>query len=208
MRWWKTGIMIDGLGLFWSLTGCATIINGTTQEIAITSSPEGASVQVDQWRGTTPTMVELSRKRSHLGQIEKPGYLSEIVKLERVVSGAVAGNIIAGGLIGWGADAASGGQYRLVPDSVHVALRPDSSPLNGGAVGANQAMQCALPELRTSCQVYRVRTDLYRTYCCDDRSIATTRFGAEGAMPTTDSPKDDAAPGPSQAERCAMVPAS
>jgi hypothetical protein len=216
MQWWKKGIMIGGLGLFWSVAGGATIINGTTQEIPITSSPEGASVQVDQWRGTTPTTAELSRKRSHLVQLSKPGYLSETVRLERVVSGAVAGNIIAGGLIGWGVDAASGGQYRLVPDTVHVTLRPDGSPMIRGpqpgqtgsvsTMSAGGPMQCAEVELRSVCQVYRVRHDLYCTHC-EDRSMVDTNFGSSGVVQTRQSPKDDATPGTYQAERCQLIPA-
>jgi hypothetical protein len=217
MQWWKKGIMVAGLGLFWSVTGCATIINGTTQDIPITSSPEGASVQVDEFRGTTPTTVELSRKRSHLVQLSKPGYLSETVKLERVVSGAVAGNIIAGGLIGWGVDAASGGQYRLVPDSVHVTMRPDGSPVNmvhqpsqAGNVSAMSAggpMQCAEVELRSVCQVYRVRQDLYRTHC-EDRSVVDTHFGSGGVVQTRQSPKDDGILGTYLGERCQLIPTS
>lgn len=107
------------------VSGCATIIHGTTQEVAITSVPDGADVRVGDFKGTTPTKVELSRKTSHIAQISKQGFKTETVKLERVVSGAVAGNILAGGLIGWGIDAASGGQYRLVPENIHVVLQPE-----------------------------------------------------------------------------------
>jgi hypothetical protein len=181
------------------------------------SSPEGASVQVGEFRGTTPTTVELSRKRSHLVQLSKPGYLAETVKLERVVSGAVAGNIIAGGLIGWGVDAASGGQYRLVPDSVHVTLRPDGSSVNlgsqpsqasnGNTMSAGGPMQCAEVALRPICQVYRVRHDLYRTHC-EDRSIVDSYFGSGGVVQTRQSPKDDATLGTYQGERCQLIPAS
>ena len=40
------------------------------------------------------------------------------------VGGAVWGNILAGGIIGWGVDAASGAQYNLKPETIFVRLRP------------------------------------------------------------------------------------
>ena len=50
-------------------------------------------------------------------------YHPEYVAITHVISGAVAGNILAGGLIGWGVDAMTGAQYRLVPEIVNVHLR-------------------------------------------------------------------------------------
>jgi hypothetical protein len=41
-----------------------------------------------------------------------------------VISGAVAGNLLAGGVIGWGVDAISGAQWRLEPEALSVSLRP------------------------------------------------------------------------------------
>ena len=45
-------------------------------------------------------------------------------------SGAVAGNLIAGGLIGWGVDAISGAQYKLVPETVNLTLNELSENSN------------------------------------------------------------------------------
>lgn len=68
--------------------------------------------------------MTLTRKKDNTLTIEKEGYETNTVTIRSVLSGAVAGNIIAGGLIGWGVDAASGGQKRLVPETVDVTLRP------------------------------------------------------------------------------------
>jgi hypothetical protein len=38
------------------------------------------------------------------------------------VGGAVWGNILAGGLIGWGVDASNGAQYNLIPTTIAVKL--------------------------------------------------------------------------------------
>src|SRR5208337_4385810 len=106
-------------------SGCATIVHGTTQDINITTDPTGADLNLD---GTehykSPAKITMKRKDDHIVEVSMEGYQKEIVNIKSVVSGAVAGNIIAGGLIGWGVDAASGGQYRLVPENVDLRLRP------------------------------------------------------------------------------------
>ncbi len=85
----------------------------------------GASIYVDGVpAGSTPTTLEVKRKRAHLLTLTKAGYEDETVRLEPVLSGAVAGNIIAGGFIGWGIDACNGSQYRLIPEAIQVRMRP------------------------------------------------------------------------------------
>lgn len=116
--------------LFGSGYGCATIVHGTTQKIPVSSDPSGANLTVagQTTKHTTPCEVELSRKSDHILKIEKDGCQPSTVEIRHVVSGAVAGNILAGGLIGWGVDASSGGQYRLVPETVNVTLKPSQPP--------------------------------------------------------------------------------
>lgn len=48
------------------------------------------------------------------------------------------GNIAAGGLIGWGVDAATGAQYKLVPETVNVELQPAKA---GSSETKTQAIQ-------------------------------------------------------------------
>ena len=109
-------------------SGCATIVKGTTQQIPITSDPLAADIVVDgNLVGQTPTSVSLKRKNDHLLTIQKAGYQPKAVAVVRNVGGAVWGNIIAGGLIGWGVDAVSGAQYNLVPVTVSVKLEPQGA---------------------------------------------------------------------------------
>ena len=123
-------------------SGCATIIQGTTQKVPVSSVPSGARVTLNESTAyTTPTALELSRKEHHTLQFSLEGYQPEVIKLESVTSGVVMGNILLGGLIGWGVDAASGGQYRLVPETVHITLRPISAP--GGSPGTGIPSQAA-----------------------------------------------------------------
>jgi len=105
--------------------GCATLLQGSTQQIMVTSTPPGATVIVDgSMRFTTPAALDLSRKESHKLEINLEGYHPEIVNLRTVSSNMVAGNIIAGGLIGFAVDHSSGAAFRLVPEVVKVNLRP------------------------------------------------------------------------------------
>ena len=113
-------------------TGCATIIKGTTQSIPVASDPPAADVVVDgNLAGQTPTSVNLQRKTDHLLTIRKVGYEPQTVAVVKNVGGAVWGNVLAGGLIGWGVDAASGAQYNLAPSTVSVKLALASTAVAG-----------------------------------------------------------------------------
>jgi hypothetical protein len=53
------------------LLSCATIFNGSNQQINITSEPFDAKVTIDEKvHGKTPILVELSRKDNHIVKIE------------------------------------------------------------------------------------------------------------------------------------------
>lgn len=105
------------------LSGCATIINGTSQKIQVTSSPSGATVQVDgKARYETPVKLRLERRIDHTLVFTKEGYDSHTVKIMHVISEAVAGNTLLGGPLGWVFDIFAGTQYKLVPSPVHVDM--------------------------------------------------------------------------------------
>lgn len=110
------------------VSGCASVTHGTTQEIPIVTNPPGALATVtgiNECR--TPCTLTLPRKNDCVLAISKEGYEAKNVPLNSVTSGTVAGNIVAGGLIGWGIDAASGAAYHLVPERVDVQLTPIES---------------------------------------------------------------------------------
>lgn len=106
-----------------SAAGCATIINGTSQKIPVSSEPDKATVQVDgKAVYTTPVKLRLERRRDHELIFTKEGYQQQKVTVLHVLSEAVCGNILLGGVIGWGIDALNGCQYKLKPDRIHVKL--------------------------------------------------------------------------------------
>lgn len=115
-----------------SLSGCATIMHGSSQPVGISSNPTGAQVFVDnQVMGVTPVTATLSRKDHHTVRVEMPGYAPYEMKLTRGMSGWVWGNLIFGGIPGLAIDAITGGLYKLTPDEVNASLtRPTA--LRGG----------------------------------------------------------------------------
>jgi hypothetical protein len=123
----STRLLLSLLTGFIFTSGCATIVNGTHQEIGITSHPAGASVLVDNQKNlTTPARVELKRNQAHTFLFRKDGYKDDSFVITSRTSGWVWGNLIAGGLIGGflggGVDLVSGGARRLSQNSVHVNM--------------------------------------------------------------------------------------
>lgn len=107
--------------------GCATIMQGTSQEVGVSSVPGGASVSIDNKQyGTTPVVAKLSRKDHHIVVVEKEGFERFELPLVRKTSGWVWGNILFGGLIGLAVDAISGGLYKLTPEQVEAKLGSES----------------------------------------------------------------------------------
>jgi len=121
MKSLKRGIPI--ILLLTIITGCGTIIHGTTEQVGVTSSPSGATVEIDNTKiGETPLIQELSRKDSHSVKITMAGYESYELIINRNVSGWAWGNIVFGGLIGLVVDATTGGMYKLNPNEVNAQL--------------------------------------------------------------------------------------
>ena len=112
------------------LAGCASIMHGTTQQVAVSSSPTGAQVTVNAMeRGTTPVIADLKRKDNHVIKVTMDGYQPFEMALTRSVSGWVWGNIVFGGLIGLAVDAITGGLYKVAPEQVTAELKADGALL-------------------------------------------------------------------------------
>jgi len=120
----KIKIAILSVVLLSSTWGCATIINGTTQKVGISSSPSGATVTIDDMSfGKTPAFAELKRGEEHVVKVSLSGYRTEELVITKSVSGWVWGNIVFGGLIGLAIDAVSGGLYTLSPEQINAELK-------------------------------------------------------------------------------------
>lgn len=126
MKSMLTAVLIMVAGLY--LSGCATIVTGPYQKVQVTSEPSGAEVKVDDKESyQTPAKIRLKRNRDHVLVFMKEGYREQTVKLLHVLSGAVCGNAVLGGLAGLAADNLSGAQFKLIPVRVHVNMEKTSS---------------------------------------------------------------------------------
>lgn len=115
-----------------SVSGCATIIKGTSQNVGISSSPEGASVEIFNRRAenvvtaVTPATVRLRRKDGpYRVEVSAPGYETQAVEIRRSVGGwYIGGNFLLGGFIGWLiVDPITGAMWTLKPDTLHTNLQ-------------------------------------------------------------------------------------
>ena len=114
-------------GLLITTIGCASITRGSKDTLVVNSDPSGAKVSLSiGLSGKTPCAFKVSRKGGFVVKIEKEGY--ETIELQVVgqISGAgsagMAGNVLIGGIIGIGVDAATGATKDLKPNPIDVKL--------------------------------------------------------------------------------------
>jgi hypothetical protein len=156
--------------------GCASIVKGTTQAIPVSSDPTGADVKLDGNKvGQTPVSVEAKRKNDHLITIEKDGYQPESVAITRNIGGAVYGNIIAGGLVGWGVDSISGAEYNLSPKTINLTLRPLSP--TAISTGGKSAAEIFIDELKKLDEMHVAKTITDEEYA-KMRTALVAKYGS------------------------------
>ncbi|MEL7313213.1 MAG: PEGA domain-containing protein [Pseudomonadota bacterium] len=118
------------------LTGCASIVHGPSQEVAISSNPANATVTSNgRMLGQTPLTAKLARKDEHVIKIELEGYSTYETTLTRTTSGWFWGNIILGGLIGCAIDVVTGSFYKLTPEQVEAELSEGSARVESNKDG-------------------------------------------------------------------------
>jgi len=112
-------------------TGCASIIEGRSQEIMVNTSPAGASCVLTrngESLGTiTPTPGSLYLEKTKydiLITCDKKGYETATYLNHSGAAGATFGNIILGGGIGWAVDSAAGADNKYdTPVNVMLAKK-------------------------------------------------------------------------------------
>jgi len=120
--------------LLGSAAGCAAIIHGSLQRMAIRSTPPGATVTLDGASvGTTPLTTSLSRKNEHVVHLELQGYKPIDVRLNKKIDGWFWGNLLLGGLVGMVIDGSTGAMYKLSPGQVKAALEQSGMSLRTGS---------------------------------------------------------------------------
>ncbi len=115
-----------------SCVGCASVTRGTTENISIATTPAGATAEIAGLEipttCVTPCVVVAKRSADISITLNKDGYEPQVIPLTKEIPGTgaagFAGNILAGGLIGMGVDAATGAAQDHKPNPVIVTLQP------------------------------------------------------------------------------------
>ncbi|MEW6701568.1 MAG: PEGA domain-containing protein [Bacteroidota bacterium] len=113
------------LANLFALSSCATIINTTTQEVEIKTTPSNAKITIDGKKyGTTPQKINLERKSNHVVKIDLDGYETYETQITRKISFWFWGNILNGIIPGLLTDYITGSMYNLLPVTLETELRP------------------------------------------------------------------------------------
>lgn len=112
-----------------ALSGCASIVKGDHQSIQITTPPTtGATCTLTNKRGTwtttSPEPVTVDRSKTDMNvNCTKPGWNDAHAVIPSDFEGWTLGNIIFGGIIGVGVDAATGAMHDY-PNAFQVPMTP------------------------------------------------------------------------------------
>ena len=130
----RSALLLSTLAL--AASGCATVVRGSTQPVAVVADRDSAFVFVDgRPAGTAPVRLDMGRWRDHAVEVARPGYRVARDTVARRLNLAVgAGSLYGGGAGGLGIDVSNGAVYDLRPDVVAVRLVPDSAGVDSAAV--------------------------------------------------------------------------
>jgi len=112
------------------IAGCATIVKGTTQMVAIdTPGAPGASCElsspgIGSRSVVTPATIELDKSQHNIAvTCRKACFQDGVAMIPSYTEGMAAGNVIAGGVIGLGVDAATGAMNKYA-DRTSITMIP------------------------------------------------------------------------------------
>jgi hypothetical protein len=137
--------------LCFSLSACASVIEGTSQIITVNTNPAGADCSLNRMPegvigrvNQTPAGVTIRKTKYDITiKCNMQGYQEATFLNHSGAAGATFGNIILGGGIGWAVDSASGSDNKyespvnisLVPNQPVAAAAPLPPP-SGRAPGS------------------------------------------------------------------------
>lgn len=116
------------------LSGCATIIDGTTQPVSVNTTPQdGAKCTLKNsegtWYLTSPGSTTVHKTKHDMTiSCTKDGFAGGEVLAKSHFGGATAGNVILGGVVGLGVDAASGANF-YYDSPISVDLGAPTTPV-------------------------------------------------------------------------------
>jgi hypothetical protein len=185
-----------------ALSGCATIISGSKQEVTFNSNPQAAEVLIYQgyapaapgagdivvFGAKTPAVASLPRGKWYTAVVRAPGYAEVRVRIDKEFNLWVLGNILCGGLLGGAIDYLTGAFWKLDPDDVMVSLVPGAGaapPAPGSAPSAPSTP--GAPAVSPAAAIEGNAVDLYAVFIARDsegqmRSISIPMIRDRGAL--------------------------
>jgi hypothetical protein len=103
------------------ISGCASALRGTTEQVTITTEPAGAAIRTSLGHScpSSPCTFDVSRKAEFSAFAEKTGYHSNSVfvgtKPSNVGRAAMASNMMVTGLVGTAIDSSTGARAGSPP---------------------------------------------------------------------------------------------
>jgi len=141
--------IVGSVAILSLLSGCATITRGSTQSWSVETDPVGADITLSSGEACkSPCTLKKKRKHPFTVDICKNGHERVTTTIDSSVKGAgaagLAGNVLVGGVIGIGVDAATGASKDLTPNPLVVTLPvaqpgcdgPKVPPVPNGGVDA------------------------------------------------------------------------
>lgn len=112
----KNKAVVMALSAVMVLSGCATIIRGTEQEVAVNTNPVGANIQFSNGQScVSPCTIKTKRNQSLQISITKDGCHQQTATMMPTLAG---GGVILGGIVDYG----TGAVYDLQPNPMTVSL--------------------------------------------------------------------------------------
>lgn len=139
------GILMASAVLALGLGGCATIVEGTSQDIMVASDPSGATCTVSRGGNqiaaviATPAKIHIDKSKNDLAvTCTKQGYEPTTAIFSPKFNGTTFGNILIGGVAGAVVDASTGASYNYPTDMSiampqSVAAAPAAAPVVAAA---------------------------------------------------------------------------
>lgn len=116
-----------------SVTACSTVLNTTTQDIAIKTNPANAKITVGGKKfGTSPQVINIDRGSNHTIKLELEGHETYETQITRKISFWFWGNVLNGFIPGMLTDMFTGAMYNLLPEIIEVDLTPAKQPEKSG----------------------------------------------------------------------------
>ena len=116
------------------VSGCSSIIDGTSQEIFVNTNPAGADCSLNREGvviarvNPTPAAATIKKTKHDLTILcNMDGFHEATYYNHSGIAGATFGNIVLGGGIGWAIDSASGADNKYT-SPVNITLVPLSEP--------------------------------------------------------------------------------